>query len=177
MSTTTKRTPRFSAFSNFCERTTLSISRVAMWLVACVVAVMLYEVVSRYVFDRPTLWANELSLWLAGILYLFSGLYAMRERAHIRVTVFYDAFPRSVQRVLDVIAVLVVIAFTVGLVLGAQDSVMNAVMRWERFGTAWDPPLPATVKPLILIVTTLIAIQAISNYFADYHKDKPGPPE
>ena len=80
-----------------------------MWLVAAIVAVMVFEVISRYVFDKPTLWANELSLWLAGILYLFAGLYAMRERAHIRVTIFYDALPKNGKRVLDALAMMVVV--------------------------------------------------------------------
>ena len=148
-----------------------------MWLTAVIVVVMIWEVVSRYIFNKPTLWANELSLWTAGVLYLLAGLYAMRERAHIRVTVFYDVFPRGLRRVLDVIAVLVVVAFAVGLVFGAWETVLKTVLRWERYGTAWDPPLPATVKPLILIVTTLIAVQSVSNLFADFHKKKPGPPE
>ena len=42
------------------------------------------------------------------------------------------------------------------------------LMRWEKFGTAWDPPIPATVKPLILIVLVMIAVQAISNLVHDW---------
>ncbi|MGI9338791.1 MAG: TRAP transporter small permease subunit [Gammaproteobacteria bacterium] len=175
---------RFSAirkiaakFCAFCDRASLVISHITMWLTAVIVATMMCEVVLRYVFNSPTLWANELSLWLAGILYLFAGLYAMREHAHIRVTVVYDSLPRKVQRVLDVIGTLVVVAFAIALVAGAWTAVYNTVARWETSGTKWDPPIPSTVKPLILIVTALIAVQAVSNLIADFNKDKPGPPE
>ena len=145
-----------------------------MWLVAVIVAVMIFEVVSRYVFDKPTLWANELSLWLAGILYLFAGLYAMRERAHIRVTILYDALPPKGKRALDFLAMLVVAAFAALLVFGSFDSVWQTVARWERFGTAWNPPIPATMKALVLIVTVLVAVQAVSNFIADFDKAQDG---
>ena len=164
-------------FSGFCERASLAVSRVAMWLAAAIVAVMLFEVVSRYLFEKPTLWANELSLWLAGILYLFAGLYAMRERAHIRVTVLYDMLSKNGRRALDAVAMLVVVVFAAMLVAGSWNAVRKTVAGWETFGTAWDPPIPATVKPLILIVTTLIAVQAVSNFVADFNKEKPAPPE
>ena len=159
-------------FCRCCESVSLAISRVAMWLVAAIVAVMVFEVISRYVFDKPTLWANELSLWLAGILYLFAGLYAMRERAHIRVTIFYDALPKNGKRVLDALAMMVVVVFAGLLIFGSYESVWQTVARWERFGTAWNPPIPATMKALVLIVSALIAVQAVSNFFADFNKEE-----
>ena len=53
---------------------TWSISRVAMWLPAFIVSIIFFEVVMRYVFERPTLWVNEMSLWVAGAIYLTAGL-------------------------------------------------------------------------------------------------------
>lgn len=154
------------------DRLSLTISRVTMLLVAAIVLVMFYEVVMRYLFERPTLWANELSLWLGGMVYLFAGLYAMQQRRHIRITALYDAVPRNVQRVFDTVALFCIIAFTIGLVWGGWQSTYGSLMRWERFGTAWNPPIPATMKPLVLIVTTLICLQAISNYIVDIKKPK-----
>ena len=63
----------------------LGISRVAMLLVAVIVAIMFFEVVMRYVFERPTLWVNEMSLWLGGAIYLLAGVYVMQQRGHIRI--------------------------------------------------------------------------------------------
>ena len=45
-------------------------------------------------------------------------------------------------------------------------------MRWETFGTAWDPPIPATMKPLVLITVVLIAVQAVSNLIQDWSREK-----
>ena len=46
----------------------------------------------------------------------------------------------------------------------------DKLLRMETFGTAWDPPIPATIKPAILIIIVLVALQAISNLIADWHK-------
>jgi TRAP-type C4-dicarboxylate transport system permease small subunit len=159
------------------DRVSLWISRVTMLFIVVIVLVMFTEVVLRYVFAKPTLWANELSLWLGGMVYLFAGLYAMRERRHIRITALYDHVPRNVQRLFDLIALLCIIGFTVGLVVGGWPSASASFMRWERFGTAWNPPIPATMKPLVLIVTTLVCLQAVSNFLVDVRKPKAPRPQ
>jgi TRAP-type C4-dicarboxylate transport system permease small subunit len=152
------------------DRLSLAISRVTMFLVAVIVAVIGYEVVMRYFLGRPTTWVNDLSLWLGGLGYLFAGLYAMQQRAHIRVTALYDIVPRNLQRVFDVLATLVVLAFAMGVAIGGFRSAWNALITWERYGTVWNPPIPATVKPAIIIVSLLVAIQAISNLIVDARK-------
>ncbi|OUS05273.1 TRAP transporter small permease protein [Rhodobacterales bacterium 52_120_T64] len=145
-------------------------SRVAMIGIVAVVLVMFYEVVSRYIFEKPTLWANELSLWMAGFIFLLSGLYAMQQRCHIRIYVVYDLFPRWVQKTADTLSVFLLWVFTVSLIWGGYNESRDKWNRWETFGTAWDPPLPATIKPAILVIITLVAVQALSNLIADWHK-------
>ena len=145
-------------------------SRVTMIGIVFVVLVMFYEVLSRYIFEKPTLWANELSLWLAAFIFLLAGLYAMQQRCHIRIYVIYDLFPRWMQKAADTLSVFLLWVFTVSLIWGGYNESRDKWNRWETFGTAWDPPLPATIKPAILIVITLVAIQALSNLIADWHK-------
>lgn len=145
-------------------------ARITMFAVVFVVCVMLYEVILRYVFSKPTLWANELSLWLAGFIFLFAGLYAMQQRSHIRIYIIYDMFPRWLQKVSDTLSVALLWVFTISLVWGGYNEAKAKFFRWETFGTAWDPPLPATIKPAILIVILMVAIQALSNLIADWNK-------
>ena len=145
-------------------------SRVTMIAIVAVVLVMFFEVLSRYLFNKPTLWANELSLWVAGFIFLFSGLYAMQQRCHIRIYIIYDMLPRWVQKASDTLSVMLLWVFTVSLIWGGYNESRDKFLRWETFGTAWDPPLPATTKPAILIIITLVAIQALSNLIADWHK-------
>ena len=43
--------------------------------------------------------------------------------------------------------------------------------KWEMFGTAFDPPIPATIQPMILIIIPLVALQAILNLISDWNKE------
>lgn len=152
------------------DRVSMFLGRVTMLLIVLLVSVMFYEVVLRYVFERPTLWANELSLWIAGFIFLFAGLYAMQQRSHIRIYLLYDAMPRWLQKASDVVSVALIWVFTVTMIWGGLGEAQAKLLRWETFGTAFDPPIPATLKPMVLLVITLVAMQALSNLIADWHK-------
>jgi TRAP-type C4-dicarboxylate transport system permease small subunit len=155
----------------FFDIISLVCSRLAMIATAFIVIVMFYEVVSRYVFSRPTLWANELSLWIAAFVFLLAGQYAMQQRCHIRIYIIYDMFPRWLQKTSDVISTLLICLFTFAMIWGGYNDALRRMLRMETFGTAWDPPLPGTVKPAILVIILAVTIQAISNLIADWDKE------
>ena len=152
------------------DRFALFIGRVTMILIISMTLVMLYEVFLRYVVEAPTLWANELTLWIAGFVFLCSGLYAMQQRCHIRIFLIYDMVPRWLQRVFDITWTALLVIFAFFLVYGSFKQVFIVKFyKWEMFGTAFDPPIPATVQPMILIIVTLIAVQAVINLIADWN--------
>ncbi|MDA8586046.1 TRAP transporter small permease [Rhodobacteraceae bacterium] len=145
------------------------IGRVTMMLIVLLTGVMIYEVLLRYVFEAPTLWANELSLWLAGFVFLCAGLYAMQQRSHIRIYLLYDLCPRWMQRLFDCISTLLIITFAFFLIYGGYGEALDKLHRWETFGTAFDPPIPATLKPMVLLIMALVALQALVNLIADWN--------
>lgn len=154
------------------DRLAVFVGRITMMLVVVLTCVMLYEVLLRYVFEAPTLWANEMSLWLAGFVFLCSGLYAMQQRSHIRIVLLYDAVPRSVQRIFDSISTLLIVVFAFFLCYGGYGEAFEKLYRWETFGTAFDPPIPATMKPMVLIIVSLVAVQAVVNLISDWNKEE-----
>ncbi|MEL7182878.1 MAG: TRAP transporter small permease, partial [Pseudomonadota bacterium] len=153
------------------DRIAVFIGRIAMMLIAILVGVMFYEVILRYAFEAPTLWANEMSLWLAVFIFLLSGLYAMQQRSHIRIYLLYDVCPRWLQRTFDVISTLLIVTFAFFLFYGGYGEAKAKFLRWETFGTAFDPPIPATMKSMVLIMVTLVAIQAVLNLIRDWNKE------
>ncbi|MGD1878902.1 MAG: TRAP transporter small permease subunit [Kiloniellaceae bacterium] len=154
------------------DRISIGISRVAMFLIAFIVVIMAYEVVMRYVIESATYWVNEMSLWTAGAVYLLAGLYVMQQRSHIRIFILYDMVSRNWQRTFDAISTLLICLFAAAVIWGGFNEAWAKLMRWETFGTAWDPPIPATMKPLVLVIVALIALQAVMNLMVDWKKEK-----
>ncbi|MGB7241864.1 MAG: TRAP transporter small permease [Sulfitobacter sp.] len=154
------------------DRIALFIGRVTMMMIAIMTIVMLYEVFMRYIVEKPTEWANEMTLWFASFVFLMSGIYAMQQRCHIRIFLLYDVVPRWLQRVFDCISTLLIVLFAFFLVYGSFHQVfVNKLYKWELYGSAFNPPIPATLQPMVLIVITLIAVQAILNLIADWNKE------
>ena len=152
------------------DRIAMFFGRITMVMIFLMTSVMLSEVFLRYAVQQPTLWANELTLWIGGFVFLCAGLYAMQQRCHIRIFLVYDVVPRWMQRAFDVISTSLLIIFAFFLVYGSFHQVFVVKFyRWEMFGTAFDPPIPATVQPAVLIVVTLIAIQAVINLISDWN--------
>lgn len=168
---TVRRAPmEFEAWGPL-DRLSVFVGRLTMMLIVLLTSVMLYEVVLRYVFEAPTLWANELSLWLAGFVFLTAGLYAMQQRSHIRIFLLYDMTPRWIQRLFDCISTFLILVFAAALIYGGYGEAFQKFGRWETFGTAFDPPIPATLKIAVLFIVAMVAIQALINLISDWNAE------
>ena len=94
----------------------------------------------------------------------------MQQRCHIRIFLLCDVCPRWLQRTFDCLSAGLICLFAFFLISGSYKQVfVNKFYRWEMFGTAFDPPIPATIQPMILIMMVLIACQAVANLFADWN--------
>jgi TRAP-type C4-dicarboxylate transport system permease small subunit len=144
------------------------LSRITMLLLPIIAAAMIYEVIKRYVFAGPTIWVNEFSVWLAAVVYLVAGLYATQQRAHIRITTLVDYLPMKARMICELFSLLILAAYVLAIVVGGLDGAMEALFNWESLGTAFNPPVPATIKPLILIVSVLVLLQSVLNFVETY---------
>ena len=51
-----------------------------------------YEVIARYVFNAPTIWAFDVTYMLYGTLFMLGAAYALHKGAHIRTDFFWEQF-------------------------------------------------------------------------------------
>ena len=149
-------------------------SRIAMVLPGVIVIIMMYEVFMRYVMELPTIWVNEMSLWMAGWVYLLAGIYAMQQRSHIRITMLYDVVPRWLRRFFDVLSTLLIVIWVAATIWGGFNEATEAFKIWERYDSAWAPPIPAITQPLVLLIVFAVGVQAISNLIMDWNEEGDG---
>ncbi len=159
--------PPEGEYATAMDRFATFLCRCTMPLVGIVVIITFYEVVMRYVFRSPTLWVNEMTLWMGGVVFLISGVYAMQLRRHIRITVVYDVSPLWLRKIFDIVTAAVVVGYVFLMIYAGFGVAWETLVSWERLGTYWNPPVPATMKPLVLIAAFLVALQAVSNLLVD----------
>lgn len=130
-------------------------------------AVLMYEIFMRHLFNAPTLWAHETTTFLCASGFIFGGLYCAVHNKHIRVVPVYDAVSPEARRWLDVVIYVICAIstgfFSVAAWRGVERSVFapGGRFRLETSGSAWNPPIPALLKVFLFIVLVSLTIQFI----------------
>ena len=120
------------------------LSRLAGVLGACLLAatgVMLtYEVIARYFFIRPTIWAAELSqlclIW--GCLLAMGWVLSLKR--HITVNAITGLLPPAAQTISVAISLLILIAFSVIVTIWGWDIFHESWVRGRTTGSLLDLP-------------------------------------
>jgi TRAP-type C4-dicarboxylate transport system permease small subunit len=136
---------------------------------ACVVAALLlaatgvmltYEVIARYFFIRPTIWAAELSqlclIW--GCLLAMAHLLTLRR--HITVNAVTGLLPHAAQKVCTAIALVVVIVFSGIVAFWGYEIFHDSFVRGRTTGSLLNLPvwIAEASVPLGFALLTLQAL-------------------
>ncbi len=54
------------------------------WLIFPMTLSLVWEVVARYFFNAPTVWANDIATMLYGAFFMLGSAYALQRQQHIR---------------------------------------------------------------------------------------------
>jgi tripartite ATP-independent transporter DctM subunit len=141
------------------ERVISSIALNASYLYLAATAATTYEVVARYLFNRPTDWAFEATIMLCSACYLVAGGYVTQKRRHIAITSVYEISGAATRRRLDILGITVGLIAIAMLIFASWRQALMSLQIWERTGSSWNPPLPALLKPLIVVGACLIFVQ------------------
>ena len=127
-------------------------------LYVIVVGVVCFEVISRYLFNAPTSWAQEMMQFLCGVAYLIGGAYALQQGAHVKMGALYERFPPRVRALADILTFPIFLIFIVALVWQGGGYAWKSLMLGERSISAWAPPV-YPVKMAIAIGALLMLLQ------------------
>ena len=70
-------------------------------LFALAFLIILAQAVSRYVFNDPIIWTDEVSVTLQMLIGFLGIGYGIRTKTHIKVDTIYQKFPRKLQLVIS----------------------------------------------------------------------------
>jgi len=137
-----------------------------------------YEVVLRYVFNSPTLWAFEVVMVICACAWALSGGYVTMRRSHIGITVLYQYTKGWVRWWLDLFIMVVSLASMLILAYAVWGMVHESVMQTERSGTSFNSPEPMIIKIALFSGVCVYALQVLANLVRHFmHEGRPVHPE
>ncbi|MFC1990879.1 TRAP transporter small permease subunit [Chloroflexota bacterium] len=131
-----------------------------------VVGVTAAEVVLRYIFNQPTIWATDLNLQLMAAIITVGAGYTLLQKQHVIVDVVVTRFSPRVRAILD-LATSSFFFLGIGVmfwrsVIAARESIM---MR-ELMSTIWEPPL-YPIRVVMAIGLFLFLLQGTVKFIRD----------
>lgn len=128
--------------------------------------VVLYEVVSRGGFNRPTYWTFEGSQFLLCALVFLAGGYTLWRGGHVRVDFIYNRFSPHGKAILDLVTSFLFFAFCVTLVWKGVEMTWHALVWKAHSDSAWGPPL-FPVYLLVPLGSFLLLLQGLAKFIRD----------
>jgi TRAP-type mannitol/chloroaromatic compound transport system permease small subunit len=131
-----------------------------------VMVFVVYEIVMRFVFNAPTIWANEATVYLSAIGYLLGGAYSLYYKAHVRVDILYLKFSPRTKAMLDVVTFFFAFVYLGSLVWVGSTYAWESVKVLEKTGSPWNPPI-YPLKFAIPVGGALLLLQSTANFVRD----------
>lgn len=146
------------------------VGRGVSWLMLGMVVVVFYDVLSRYLFNRSTVFVQELEWWLFGMVYLLAAGYTMLHNEHVRVDILYSKWSPRTQARVDLV-LLFVMFFPACLLI--------VYTTWPFLKASWlvnegspDPggiPSRWLLKSVIIFGFLLLMLQGISEAIKNFY--------
>lgn len=140
--------------------------KIVSFLIPIIVLVMMYEVVGRYVFNAPTVWSFESSIFLFGTAIIIGGAYTLRHGAHVNVDIAFTRFSPRGKATLNVITALIFFAFVGTMAWLAVGFSWKSITYLEQSDSLWSPPI-YPFKMMLPIGAFLITLQGLAKFIRD----------
>lgn len=162
--------PLLRRFVSFVDALSMKVGHAVKYLIPALIFVLFFEVVSRYVFDKPTIWALETSMMIFGSIGSLCWGYTLKIGGHVRVDVFYSMLSKWWKAFIDVVLTLLFL-FPFQLILirtGVKWSLFALKTGEKLVESSWLPP-SAPFRIVLTVGFILFFIQAISEFIKNFY--------
>ena len=152
------------------RRVTGLIDTVSLWtgravalLIIPMVAGLTYEVVARYLFNAPTVWAYDMTFMLYGTFFMLGSAYTLMRKGHIRTDTFYANWPPRVQGTVDSVCYVILLPVLVIFFWVGWSYFTRSFTQGERLVTSPWMPIVYPFKFVIPLTAALLLLQSVSE--------------
>lgn len=134
------------------------------WLVLPNVLALVYEVISRYIFQRPTIWSYEVTYFFYGTHFLIGAAFVLLMKGHIRIDVIYMHLPPRGKALIDILGYFILfLPVVIALIYGGTEFTIQSYQMGEKSGASpWRPHL-FPFKAVLVISFFLLFLQGLSE--------------
>jgi TRAP-type mannitol/chloroaromatic compound transport system permease small subunit len=138
--------------------------RVCIWLIVPLTILVVFEVISRRIFNAPHIWATEVTDYIYGPHFMLVAAYTLLHRGHVSIEVIYEHFSPKVKAILDCFTYLVF--FFPFCIIAFHQGILFAYTSWSIGETSESAALTIVplVKTVIPVTFLLILIQGLSIF-------------
>ncbi|MBP5978610.1 MAG: TRAP transporter small permease subunit [Halomonas sp.] len=131
-------------------------------LIAIITLIVLFDIISRFVFGRPSDWAFDITKMLFGAHFMLMAAYGLRHHVHVEVDVLKRLLSRKKQAVLELVGYVVFFVPFIWMLLKYGWLFFDrAFSRGETtYGMMSIPVYP--IKGVIVLAAALLLLQAIA---------------
>lgn len=156
--------PRLLKVIRVLEFPSILVAKLAAWLILPMTLSLVYEVVMRYIFDSPTIWAYDTTYMMAGSLFMLGSAYALRKGHHVRADFLFTTLRPRWQALIDV--VLYVVMYFPAIWLFFTASLTFTMQSWQQSETYPTSPWMPIIYPLKTVMPValfLLLLQGIAE--------------
>jgi TRAP-type mannitol/chloroaromatic compound transport system permease small subunit len=139
------------------------VGKISSWSVIIMMLLVVFEVISRRLFNAPTMWNMEITTMIFGFHFMMVAAYALLHQSLVSVDILYEKFSIKKQAILDLITYSVLfLPFVIGTLIGSSRFAYVSWMQQEVSWTAFAPPV-YPIKTIIPIAIFFLLLQGISE--------------
>jgi len=136
------------------------------FLILPLTGVILYEILVRYLFSAPTIWAHEVAQMVYGAYVILLGAYAMRKGIHVNVELLYGKFSPRGKAAVDLFTWVLFYLFCGLLLVKGWEMAWESFQMGETESTSFAP-LVWPIKMTIPLGALLILLQGLVKTIRD----------
>ena len=161
-----------SLFVNRIERITTNIGIIAALTLVPLILTTTYEVLARYIFDAPTIWAYEVGYMLTGTHFLLGMAYTLQQGQFIRIDIFSQDMSEKTRAFIDLCAYSVILPLMMWLMYGLTAYLISGFIKNERSGQSAMNMAVWPFRVVFLIAFTILALQVYAEFMKSLEKYK-----
>lgn len=140
------------------------------WLIVPMVMALVYEVVARYFFNAPTVWAYDVTFITYGTFFMLGSAYTLQRGGHIRTDSYYAGWSVKRQGMVDTFCYILLFFPPLLIFLFVTwDYFWVAFMRDERSVTSPWLPRIWPLKGMLPLACVLLLIQGVAELLRSIH--------